>query len=80
MEQYTKIESFLDLDDATTFLQSQLYEMARDGWVIESGSGINYVNHQWRVGLSFSKTPQRAVEASPDIDLSEFNAYLNEGD
>jgi hypothetical protein len=50
METLTIIESFTDLEDAMYYLDTNLTETARDGWMVEQG-GIQFINNQWRVGL-----------------------------
>lgn len=67
------VESFVDFEDASYFLSTNLYEMAADGWQTVQGSGIQYVNYQWRVGLQFEreKGRTRGKEAIVRQDTSE---------
>lgn len=53
MEARTFIESFFDYLDAFHYLEQKLSEH-RD-WTIKDSSGIQYMNHTWRVGISFER-------------------------
>lgn len=54
MEGKTIIQSFTDHDDAYYFFDQHVREHASD-WELQQGSGIQYINYQWRVGLSWEK-------------------------
>lgn len=56
MEARTFIETFIDYLDGFHYLEQKIMEY-RD-WEIKDSSGIQYMNHGWRVGISF----ERAVE------------------
>jgi hypothetical protein len=70
MESFTRIESFTDFDDATYFMDTQLREMAVEGWELQQGSGVQLVNHQFRVGLNWERQAKKPVEQLelPTID------------
>lgn len=73
MESYSIIETFQDLDDAVYFMESQIREHAIEGWETAQGSGLQYVNHQWRVGVAFERSKvDKAVSEIDDFlkDLS----------
>ncbi len=52
-ENYSILKSFVDLDEAVQFLEAQLVEKAKQNWVLQDTSGIQFVNNQWRVGMGF---------------------------
>lgn len=60
METHGVIETFVDHDDAIRFFEMTLFEYAASGWQTVQGSGIQFVNHQWRVGFQFEKERNRA--------------------
>ncbi len=60
MEGKTIIETFTDYDDAYYFFDQQQRENA--SWELQQGSGIQYINHQWRVGLSWEKPMEKKDE------------------
>lgn len=55
MESHGFVESFFDLDDAQLYMEKNIREYAADGWELKEGSGIAYVNYQYRVGLVFER-------------------------
>lgn len=68
MESFTRIESFTDFDDSTYFLDNLLREMAAEGWEVQQGSGIQYVNHQWRVGVNWERpSGKKDEQLLPDL-------------
>lgn len=78
MERYSRIESFVDHQDAETFFETTLVEFAKDGWTIQDGSGINFVNFQWRVGMMFERETngkEAALWKSIDDEV-----FFDEGD
>ncbi len=81
MESFSIIESFTDLEDAVYFFQSHLRERARENWEVQQGSGIQYVNHQWRVGLSVSRDRVKPVVEPEQYELpyvDQDNWYEND--
>jgi hypothetical protein len=56
-ESYTSIETFLNYEDARTWLDGHVSDFKElgDEYVLEQAS-INYINHQWRAGFVVSKT------------------------
>lgn len=81
MESFSIIESFTDLEDAVYFFQTNLTERAREGWEVGQGSGIQYVNHQWRVGLSVSRERVKPVIQPEQYELPVINQdWLTEYD
>lgn len=68
MEGKTIIETFTDYDDAYYFFDHHLREHGE--WELQQGSGIQYINHQWRVGLSWERKIPRNDEQLilPDFD------------
>lgn len=74
METLTIIESFTDLEDAMYYLDTNLVDTARDGWEIEQG-GIQYMNHQWRVGLVVNRS--RTKVSKPDDQLIDEEHLLD---
>jgi len=37
------------------YLDHALMEYASEGWQLVQGSGMQYVNYQWRIGLQFER-------------------------
>jgi len=70
MESFTRIESFTDFDDAQYFMDTQLREMAVEGWELQQGSGVQYINHQFRVGLVWERQAKKVVE---QLDLPKLD-------
>lgn len=64
MEEYTIIESFFILEDAVHFFDQHMREMSAQGWELQEGSQICYVNYQYRAGLKFSKKVEKDVQFS----------------
>lgn len=54
-EQLGVEDSFTDFDDAVQFFDSLNYEKAQEGWELEQGSSIRYVNNQFQAFLVFSR-------------------------
>jgi len=73
-ESYGVIEVFTDWDDAVMWAEATIREKAKEGWELSQGSGVQYVNNQWRVGLGFDK------EGGVNPDLAEGIETLIEGD
>ena len=74
-ETHGLIETFTDYDDASYFLSTSLYEMAADGWSTVQGSGIQYVNYQWRVGLQFEREKGRTQIAKETVVRQDTRVY-----
>ena len=56
MEARTSIETYVDYLDAFHYLETKLSEY--QAWEIKDSSGIQYINHGWRVGVSFEKSAE----------------------
>lgn len=61
----TFIKSFLDYLDAFHYFEKILLENLRDGWELNDTSGVQYINFQYRAGLSF----ERKIEAGVQEEL-----------
>jgi hypothetical protein len=60
MEARTFIETFLDYLDAFHYLEHIISDFG--DWEIKDSSGIQYINHAWRVGISVERPLQRASQ------------------
>lgn len=59
------IESFISLEDATTFFENKVTEGVRQGWDIDSAE-IRFVNYAWRIGIQFTRDDYEETEDTED--------------
>lgn len=62
MENHGFVESFFDIDDAYQYMEHHVREYAMNDWELKEGSGIQFVNYQWRVGLLFERKEKENVQ------------------
>lgn len=61
MEARTFIETFIDYLDAFHYLETVLQSYG--DWEIKESSGIQYINHGWRVGISVERPISKPAQA-----------------
>lgn len=55
METLAQTKSFLNLDDAVTWMDWTIWDWQQSGWSLDEGTSLRFVNEHWQVFLEFKK-------------------------